>query len=144
MEKENLQVPQTFVCCLAENCMVKNECLRHCAVEGLADEVETVSAFTPRQIHPADGKACPRFRSAEPVKMARGFMNALGTVPTANVKSVMAAVSELTNQSYYYRLRRGQYTMSPEMQTKIADILVSNGASAPIVFDEYSESYDWE
>lgn len=134
-------VPTGYAHCFNAACPQAARCLRHLAAQSLTAAPEQIATVNPRRI--ADPAACPYFRSAEPVQLARGFMHALRTVPLGNASKVAQAVSLLYNQRYYYRMRKGEYSLTPAQQEQLAEILASYGASQPVRFDHYEEGYDW-
>lgn len=134
-------VPMGYAHCFNASCPRSGECLRHWAAGAATVAPEQIAVVNPRRIASAD--SCPYFRCAQPVRMARGFRNALATVPSGQVKNVASAISRLYNQRYYYRMRRGEYALAPAQQEVISGILAAAGASLPIAFDYYETALDW-
>lgn len=138
---DHSHVPGSYAHCFDASCPLAARCLPRLAADCLTDDVTQVMAVNPRRC--SHDEQCPYFRPAEEVRMARGFMHALGTVPMANVHKVERAVMALYNRCYYYRMRRGTYALTPEQQEQIARILTENGAAQPVEFDAYEMELDW-
>jgi len=141
LDLDYAQVPGGYALCFDGACPLGERCLRRLAAESLPEDVLQVCAVNPRRCRP--DAHCPYFRPSEPARMARGFTCALGTVPMANVPKVEQAVTALYNRSYYFRMRRGQYVLTPAQQAQIARILTEYGAAQPVEFDAYEEQTDW-
>lgn len=138
---DHSHVPGNYAHCLETECPVGAQCLRRLAADCLPDDMEQFYAVNPRRVR--HDEQCPYFRPAKEVRMARGFMHALGTVPMANARKVERAVTALYNRCYYYRMRRGIYVLTPQQQEQIARILTKNGAAQPVEFDAYEMRPDW-
>lgn len=136
--------PAGFGLCFKAECTSAGECLRALAARDVKRTPPQLLTVNPLLADAAGAQACPFFRRAERVRVAYGFSVALAQVPAGRVRSVRAAICELVCQRNYYHLLRGEKAMMPEMQNKVAAILVANGAPAPVEFDRYDWIYDWQ
>ena len=142
-EKLDQSIPSYFCFCTASDCSAGGSCLRRQALENVEEDIEHLQIINPKLICPEAGEACPHYRSNEKVKYASGFTQAIQNVKAGNLGRVREEIAEFTSSRSYYRLRSGEIFMSPEIQKKVADILIACGAPEPIVFDHYKDMYNW-
>lgn len=136
-------IPADFRHCVVEGCIAAEHCLRRFAYEHSSEEAASFWTINPKAAKPEFGKECPHFLDAAPVRMARGFLKALASVPSANVNAVRAEISEAFCQRTYYTMRRGDKVMTPYEQQIVAAALARYGARTPIEFDSYYEERLW-
>lgn len=137
-------VPTLFARCFSATCPRAAECLRHLAGRHSDPNVPFVHSINPHYVaaHMADG--CPQYRSSQRIRWARGFVNAMGTLPASQTKTVTNLLISMTSQPTFYRMRRGAIPLDIALQQQISSILEEYGAPSPIVFDAYSEDYKWD
>lgn len=137
-------VPTLFARCFSATCPRAAECLRHLAGRHSAPNVPFVHSINPHYVaaHMADG--CPQYRSSQRIRWARGFVNAMGTLPASQTQNVAFLLTAMTSRTTYYRMRKGDIALNTAWQQRISHILEDCGAPSPIVFDAYSEDYKWD
>lgn len=136
-------IPSDFRHCVVDGCCAADHCLRHQAYEHSENEDTSFWIINPKAAQPEAGEECPHYLDAAPVRMARGFLGALASVPSANVHAVRAEISAAFCQRTYYTMRRGERAMSPAEQRIVAAALERNGAKSPVEFDSYYEALHW-
>lgn len=134
--------PITFPLCIINDCPLAHKCLRRQALLNIEGErrdfiniVNPTALTTPTE--------CPHFKEAHPVRMARGFRNAIGCMPHANIGAARSAIAEHFSLRFYYLLRNGERPMTPDEQKTVAEILEHHGAPSPVSFDRYYDDYIW-
>ncbi|MBP3228793.1 MAG: hypothetical protein J6M53_08460 [Bacteroidaceae bacterium] len=139
-------VSKTFALCPSADCAVREACLRWVAAQLLPEDKPQWMFVAPRLWRTATADGCEAFRTAEPVRMARGFTRALGDIASKHRPAVYAAICRAlgTGRNHYYEMRRGQRALSPKEQDVIAAILASHGAPQPVEFDAYEQMLFWE
>lgn len=135
--------PTSFCKCLAEGCTAAAQCLRYQAARALMEHKRQMWVLSPMYIRPADGEKCPCFLSTRPIRVARGFKRALGSVRTDKVKNAITDLMRLHSRRTYYRMRNGEIALNADEQQEVAAILTRYGAESPIVFDAYEEVAPW-
>lgn len=136
--------PGNFGLCFKNECASAADCLRALAARDASAVPDQLIVANPLQVDAAGKGNCPHFKSAETVRIAYGFINALGTVPGKHQKDVRKAILAHFCLRNYYHLRRGDKPMYPETQQLIASILTDHGAPSPVEFDRYEDSVNWE
>lgn len=135
--------PESFGKCLMENCTAAGQCLRYLAARAVMKREKSLRVISPAFARPADGENCPFYRSAGPVRMARGFKRALGTIPSSSLKAALWELRSQYSKTVYYRMRNGETPLNAREQELIAKILTRYGAPQPIAFDSYEEIIPW-
>lgn len=135
--------PSDYPKCTQADCPAAEQCLRHLMAQVTPEKAIAITVINPKNLKPELGTSCPYFHSSQPVRMARGFTRALGSVRHGEVNKVMEEISHRWSKATYYRLRKGERLISPQEQKIIADILVQHGAKEPIEFDNYEDGFDW-
>lgn len=134
--------PITFPLCVVGDCPVGDRCLRRQALVTMdGTRRDTITAVNPVGLTP--GADCPRFKPAEPVRMAAGFRGAMGAMPHANIGVVKSMIAQRFCLRNYYHLRNGERPMTPDEQEFVASVLERYGAPAPVRFDRYYDDYVW-
>lgn len=137
-------IPVTFRRCVVEGCPAGQECLRRIAYDAAGTDLTSFWTINPRTARPAEGRACPHFHHADPVRYARGFREAIKTIHAGEVSACLAEMLQHFSRGTYYNLRNGEHLLTPADQTLVADILLRHGAPAPIRFDAYLDGYLWD
>lgn len=149
------EVPRGFVLCLSSGCPAAARCLRRAAAgavppppDGPCDVtvVNPACAALAQEAAAAGARpeeACHAFLPSEPVRMARGFRKAHGSVPAERYGEVKTRLTQKMGKSNFYRWRRGDCLLSPANQELVRSVLRGLGAPEPIEFDAYEEARDW-
>ena len=138
------KVPAYFACCFQQGCVKEATCLHKLACQYVQKEKQQIICINPLHVEGKEGEDCPCYKEAVRVRMARGFLRAIGTVPSAKVDDVAQQLSEKFNRAYYYRMRKGTMPLTPMQQEIVAKVLIKAGASQPVEFDAYEEDYLWD
>lgn len=135
--------PSYYGKCILKDCTASAICLRYLLYQQRAKESRQLTIVNPDFAQPQKGENCPCFRSLTPVRMARGFQNALRTVPHGNIKQVQQELIYHFCRTMFYYYRKGDRMLSPKEQKYVSDVLIRFGAKEPITFDAYEEGYVW-
>ena len=141
---KNKKVPAHFAFCFQQGCAKEATCLHKLACQYVEKEKQQIICVNPLHVEGQEGEHCPCYEETVQVEMARGFLNALGTVPSAKVETVAQELIKKFNRSYYYRMRKGTMPITPSQQEVIAQVLIKAGAPTPIVFDSYETDNLWD
>lgn len=107
------KVPAYFACCFQQGCAKEATCLHKLACQYVQKEKQQIICINPLHVEGKEGEDCPCYKEAVRVRMARGFLRAIGTVPSAKVDDVAQQLSEKFNRAYYYRMRKGTMPLTP-------------------------------
>ena len=138
------KVPAYFACCFQQGCAKEATCLHKLACQYVQKEKQQIICINPLHVEGKEGEDCPCYKEAVRVRMARGFLRAIGTVQSAKVDDVAQQLSEKFNRAYYYRMRKGTMPLTPMQQEIVAKVLIKAGASQPVEFDAYEDDYLWD
>ena len=86
---------------------------------------------------------CPCYTDSTPVAYARGFVKLMRTLPRAKAEELRSMLVEQFGLYNYYRYRRGEFLMTPEIQETITRIASELGIDTPLVFDGKEERTYW-
>ena len=137
------QVPSNYGKCILEQCSASSKCLRQILYRNRVKSIKQLVIVDPALVSPEKGESCAAFHDFSPVRLARGFQEALKTVPHGNVKLIKEELINYYSRSMFYYYRKGERTLSPKEQSHISEVLIRYGAKGPIVFDAYEEGYIW-
>jgi hypothetical protein len=135
------KIPTHFAYCPKSDCPKAKECLHHLACEQLSPNTKQVLCVNPIIAQQANEHGCSEWCEAKTVRMARGFIKALGTVPAAKVQEVAGRLIATFNRPYYYKMRKGEMPISPEQQQLINKVIADAGGKIPVKFDNYEDGY---
>ncbi len=142
-EKINfLQVPYHYPMCLNRECTQAGTCLRQLVEQIAPVDIQHWVIISPKFLDTIDG-ACPHFRPAVKVLLAKGFIRMLENLPHRQMQTVTSHLIKNFGRRTYYRIRKGERLLSPAEQKQLFNILSNCGVSLPQEFDTYIESYDW-
>ena len=128
--------------CFRNDCPLAMKCLRHIALQELADDKPFIKIVNP-SLQKDLTKGCPCYRSNEKVKVAYGISHIYDNVPFAKKESLMHRIQGFFNKSTYYRIYRKERPMWPKDQEAIQRIFNNFGVTEPVVFDQYYEVINW-
>ena len=75
--------------------------------------------------------------------VTRGFVKLMRTLPRAKAEELRSMLVEQFGLYNYYRYRRGEFLMTPEIQERITRIASELGIGTPLVFDSIEERTHW-
>lgn len=137
----NSKIPTGLAYCPKSDCPKAKDCLHHLACANLSPDMKQVLCVNPLITKQANENGCAEWCEAKTVRMARGFIKALGTVPAAKVVNVAAQLIAVFNRPYYYKMRKGEMLISPEQQQLINRVIAEAGGETPVEFDHYENGY---
>lgn len=135
-------VPLQYALCLNRQCPQATTCLRQLAEKSAPDTVEYWNIVSPKRLTTLTGN-CPYYRSSTQVRFAKGFIGILGNLPHKQMQAVISRLMSHFSERTYYRIRKGERTLSPPEQEEVLRIMKRCGATIPLEFDTYYEDYDW-
>ena len=83
------------------------------------------------------------FRTASPVKYARGFINLQKHIFPQQYEQFMTTLVLHFGRNQYFKRRRGDILLPPEEQEVIRLMLEKVGADSKMDFDKYEEHINW-
>ena len=84
------------------------------------------------------------FRTASPVKYARGFINLQKHIFPQQYEQFMPTLVLHFGRNQYFKRRRGAVLLPHEEQEVIKFVLQKVGADSSMDFDKYEEHINWE
>lgn len=100
------------------------------------------SPLTRRHLASLKG-TCPYYRPNKKVRYAAGFVSLLESLPHKQMLSVIPGLMRHFSRRTYYRVRKGEWPLSPSEQQVVLNALKRCGVKEPKDFDAYFEEYDW-
>lgn len=89
------------------------------------------------------GKECPHFRTNKKIRVAWGFKNLYDDMPARIARAVHLNLEAIFSHSPYYRYRNQKLGLTPKQQECIRQVCRKHGWKEEVVFDRYTEEYDW-
>lgn len=136
------EVPHQYTACLHQQCPKADTCLRRLVEISMPDNINDWSFIPPRHLAAQQG-SCPYYRPRNRVRYARGFINILNEMPYKQMQEIVFHLTNYFNRRTYYRVRKGERSLSPSEQQGMRNILKKHGVEEPWEFDSYFDSYDW-
>ena len=125
--------------CYNDACPKAGECLRH--------RVYTLAPATERQhlcVLPQawqDG-ACTEFAENRPQRLAWGMKHLFDGIPMWKATAIRHELMEIFgSEATFYRYRRGEYLVTPQLQAKIADLFAHYGYTSPRHYDRTVQAF---
>lgn len=91
----------------------------------------------------AAGDECPAYVAATPVRMARGFKEAMNRLSVSSAADARAELLEMYSRGSYYNRLNGRLPLTLSEQARIGQVLRRHGATDPVEFDHYEETFDF-
>lgn len=133
---------QNYIVCFNSECPLHEHCLRWQTGHYVSERPYSVSCFNPRHRH-AGSDSCPGYRSDHPQRVPRGMVGFYAAMPGAMERAIKSRLIECYTRVGYYRFRRGERPITPDVEQKITDVCRECGWTAAPVFDSYSEELLW-
>ena len=134
-QNETMYISEEATCPMA-SCSRSNTCARHAGYQKALAEKATFSVLNP-QLLKLDGNNFPYHLVAEKQLWARGFKRMYDTMPSGNTHYFSHCTPYAERQ--YYKAKKGEILIDPEMQKELLAIFERNGANTSIGFDSYEE-----
>ena len=137
------QAANGYAICCADNCPLKEQCLRWLVGQQMPDTTFFYQCVNPRS-RDAGTAQCPHYKSREKVKFARGMMHIFNADMPARVKPfVRRRLIDSHCKTYYYEYRNGTRLMPPAVQDEVRSFFREAGWDEEVRFDGYVEDYEW-
>lgn len=135
-------VPFNYMHCLNSACARSESCLRHLVALHVPQKVKRIVAVNPAN-YPANAHHCPYFRSCVKARYAWGISSLFDNVPYKKAIFLKREILEIFPKTTYYRILHKERALSPKEQAQIAGLFAQAGVAEPLMFDCYTEEYDW-
>ena len=132
-----------YIVCFADNCPLKECCLRYLVGQKMPDTTSTYRCVNPR-FQDVGTANCTLFSKAEKVKFAKGMMHIFNDDMPKRVEPYVR--QNLINshcRTYYYEFRNGERLIPPAVQEEIRQYFREAGWNGDIQFDGFVEDYEW-
>lgn len=137
------QARNGYTVCFAEQCPLREQCLRWKVGQQMPDTKSYYHCVNPR-FEGVATEHCSLFRSTEKVKFAKGMLHIFnGDMPRKVEPFVRSRLIGSHCRTYYYEFRKGARLISPKIQEEIRALFREAGWNEPVEFDSYVEDYDW-
>lgn len=137
----NNQVAQ-YTLCFNDQCPKAENCLRHSITQYNTAQNIRLSVINPL-CYPEAGKECPHFRTNKKIRIAWGFKHLYDDMPARISRAVHRNLEAIFNHSPYYRYRNQELGLTPKQQECIRQVCRKHGWKEEVVFDRYTDEYDW-
>lgn len=136
------KIPHNYTLCLMNKCKQADSCLRQLAEQAMPDHVLTCKIIHPKHLK-VSNDVCSHYRPNTKVHYAKGFLNILGGIPYKDSRKIIDNLKNHYGYRSYYRMRKGERTLSPEEQQHFRSLLKTYGFPKIQEFDSYEEEYLW-
>ena len=140
-EEQYIRLAESEVLCTANECQLKQACLRWILRDYIPAERLYVKALNPRH-HWSEGNECTAFRSAQTSMLARGFKHLYDNMQLSKVLTVSKKLQSLFTPTGYYRLKRGDRPLTTAERRRIEEVCRAAGVTEPIEFDTWEEGIE--
>ena len=132
-----------YTVCFAEQCPMREHCLRYLVGQQMPDAKSTYHCVNPRYQDVATER-CTLFRNSEKVKFAKGMKNIFNAdMPRKVEPFVRQRLIGKHCRTYYFEYRRGARLIPPAVQEEVRSLFREAGWNEEVHFDGYVEDYDW-
>lgn len=134
--------PRGFALCSSTVCVKADSCLRHLAFEAASHDEPFLHMVNP-YLAEQSPQGCKHFVETKKVRYARGFMQLVRTMPVGVAPTFRSTLFSLFGRKKYYRYRKGDILISPEVQARIVATVNRLGIQVEDCFDAYEERFNW-
>ncbi|MBQ6189176.1 MAG: hypothetical protein IJK45_03270 [Bacteroidaceae bacterium] len=144
MEKSDItlkadDVPKKYAVCYNHECPRAGECLHHLCYTVLPKGEDVRLCVLPQAWQ---GNECRQFAKAQPVRLAWGMSRLFHDVPKWQATVIRHELMQLfSSERTYFRYRRGEFLITPEIQSRVADIFRKYGYTAERQYDQTKLAY---
>lgn len=131
-----------YTLCFNAQCSKAESCLRHSMTQYNTAQNARLSVINPL-CYPAAGKECPHFRTNKKVRVAWGFKTLYDNMPARISHAIHLNLEAIFRHSPYYRYRNQKLGLTPKQQECIRQVCKKHGWNEEVVFDRYTEEYEW-
>lgn len=136
------EMPGNYIFCTQSGCPRCNTCLHWLAYEA-KDIDKTLTIYDPRRQEQQGLESCEDYADSTPITYAEGFENIFDEMPMAKAEALRAKLLAHYGEFTYYRYRRGEYLMPPEVQEYIRSTAKELGITTPIIFRKEHQRIKW-
>lgn len=132
-----------YTVCFAEQCPLKEQCLRYLVGQQMPETRSSYHCVNPRY-QDVGTERCSLFRSSKKVKFAKGMMHIFNAdMPRRVEPFVRQRLIGKHCRTYYYEYRNGTRLISPAIQEEVRSLFREAGWKEEVHFDSYVEDYEW-
>lgn len=124
------------VTCPLASCSRSHTCARHANYQKALTQEATFSVMNPQLLKVGDD-SCPYHLVVEKQRWAWGFQRIYDSMPAGNTHYF--SHSTPYTERRYYKAKKGEIPIEPEMQAQLLAIFKRNGANTSLGFDRYEE-----
>ena len=136
------EMPGNYVFCTQSGCPRCNTCLHWLAYEAKAID-KTLTIYDPRRQEQQGLENCEDYADSTPITYAEGFENIFDEMPMAKAEALRTKLLAHYGKYLYYRYRRGEFLMPPEVQDFIRTTAKELGIETPIAFGKEHQRINW-
>lgn len=138
------QIPCGYTVCQREDCPNAATCLHQIAYGPLltSTELPLLHCLKPHACPDASGEY-PYYRSASPVRFAKGFTNFRSQMFPQQYSAFKKALLGHYCRSEFYRIRSGERLLAPSAQQLVRQAVKEAGVTVPLDFDAFVDDIDW-
>ena len=125
------------ICCPLATCTKCHACFRHLNYQKQLSEADHYSVLNTHR-HTLTGDACPHFIVERTERWAYGFKSLYASIPLGNAHAA-DFIQLFPSESSYFRSKRGDRPLSPDLQCQILALVAQAGGNPTIPFDRYQD-----
>lgn len=141
-EKILQEKARSYAVCFNGECPLHEHCLRWQAGCYVPEHPYSIRCFNPRY-EQAGTEHCPGYRSDQPQRVPYGMTRMYDDMPRVLEVTIKKRLIDAFSRVMYYRYRRGERPITPDIAQKISSVCRECGWTAPVVFDRYRDELVW-
>lgn len=131
-----------YTLCFNAQCSKAESCLRHSMTQYNTAQNARLSVINPL-CYPAAGKECPHFRTNKKVRVAWGFKTLYDNMPARISHAIHLNLEAIFRHSPYLPVSQSEVGTHSETTGMYPPSMQKHGWNEEIVFDRYTEEYEW-
>lgn len=135
-------MPGNYPLCTQSGCPRHETCLHWLAYDAKPVEKE-IRIYDPRWQEQHGLADCEDYADSTPIVYAQGFEHIFDEMPKAKAESLRSRLLAHYGAYTYYRYRRGEYLMPPEVQDYIRKTAKNLGIETTITFRKEHQRICW-
>ena len=128
---------EPFTCCQKADCPKKDVCSRYAFYLKAIEESESYNILNANKLQVTED-GCRYLITPSQKRVAYGFKHLYATIPNGNARKVGWG-RLFSSDSAYYRVKRGDYPIEPDVQTAILKYVKDAGGDPEVGFDRYED-----
>jgi len=133
---------QKYIVCFDGRCPLHEHCLRWQVGQYVPASYFSVSCVNPNHVR-ADRGECIAYRDDRPLRVPVGMVHFYEAMPGAMERAIKGRLIERFSRVIYYRYRRGELTITPDVEQEIERTCRECGWTEPLRFDGYADKLIW-